>query len=358
MENHLKQDNCAEPFDFGDIVRAFSGITGSVVKTMSQDGENVPRDLCHFAKPGLTEEQLELLKLLETLGGEYARIAQECEATFLERNASPMFRVTTAGHVNPGKSTLLNALIGKEEVFKTADARQTTLSQEEKYGDYLLVDTPGCDSDTQADDDEAYSSFRRADMILFVHNINTGGIIKAELGILKDLLEMFGKDDFTRRVKLICTRSDEILDEEDARRNVHESLNLIQDNLHCVVECFTVSPRYWLDGLGMLAESRKQGKSAAEQNSLKDDAAALMEQSHLEEVKKAIDACSNMFGKRKSFIIGQFCKKLIQRHNRKEKELQAMKFSLSQARGEVQHNWQQMLQQIYPAWTSCQDDEE
>ena len=96
--------------------------------------------------------------------------------------------VTCVGLYNHGKSTLLNVLIKDFEykTFKTADARETTLNKEVIYNDIKYIDTPGLNAQ-EDDDKKVMEAIESSDITLFVHNVNTGELNKAEVDFLSKI---------------------------------------------------------------------------------------------------------------------------------------------------------------------------
>ena len=231
--------------------------------------------------------------MLRSLPGDFSEEIENLAAS-LRAGSDSRFRITNAGPMNPGKSTLFNAFMRKEEVFKTADARQTAVCQEEEWGDsFCLVDTPGCNSAVFEDNRESVAAFRKADLITFVHNINTGGLINAEMTILKNLLSIFGEEDFKRRVCLVCNRIDDAPDEDTIIRNANEIKKQLKENLKIQLETFCVSPLNYLAGVS----SEKEGQ--------KDSAQIYYEQSRMKSLLDYIYVTFKKYGKRQSF---DFCR--------------------------------------------------
>ncbi|MBF7041910.1 50S ribosome-binding GTPase [Campylobacter volucris] len=70
------------------------------------------------------------------------------------------------GVYNSGKSTLINALVGKE-VAKTSDAPETKQVQSYKYNDFEIFDTPGVNA-PEEDQKIADDYYKQCELILFV----------------------------------------------------------------------------------------------------------------------------------------------------------------------------------------------
>ncbi|HMY00844.1 MAG TPA: 50S ribosome-binding GTPase, partial [Agitococcus sp.] len=87
------------------------------------------------------------IKKFMTVIPELSSEVERC--SFLQKGLSDPVRIAVFGKYNHGKSTLLNAVIGKEGVFKASDARETVKNQEffDKDRNIIWVDTPGLDAD-------------------------------------------------------------------------------------------------------------------------------------------------------------------------------------------------------------------
>lgn len=122
--------------------------------------------------------------------------------------------IVNAGRMNHGKSSLLNSLLGRGEVFKTRDVRETVVNQQECYGSNVyVVDTPGLDAD-DSDDEKAYDVYKKANFILFVHNPKTGELHKQEIEHLRTIAAVVGEKYFWQHMALVLTFSEEYEDEQ------------------------------------------------------------------------------------------------------------------------------------------------
>ena len=121
-----------------------------------------------------------------------------------------------AGVMNHGKSSLFNSLLDKN-VFPEEDIRTTVAIQSELWRDNVyLIDTPGLSAET-VDDAVAYEAYRRANVILFVHRVDTGELHKAGLEGLKKIKSLFADQKFfTDHLCLVLTS----IDEQSARENI------------------------------------------------------------------------------------------------------------------------------------------
>ena len=101
--------------------------------------------------------------------------------------------IAVVGLMNAGKSYLLNMLAQyiEEEYFKTADQRETVANKMLETEQYIYLDTPGLDANTQ-DDAIAQQGVAEADIVLFVHQPQ-GELDSSEVAFLRQLKEKFGK---------------------------------------------------------------------------------------------------------------------------------------------------------------------
>ena len=81
------------------------------------------------------------------------------------------------GTYNAGKSTLLNALFGKEEMAKTGDAPETKEIHEYEYNGYTIFDTPGMNARNE-DDVATAEHLEKSEVIVFV--ISNNGSLEEE----------------------------------------------------------------------------------------------------------------------------------------------------------------------------------
>ena len=103
--------------------------------------------------------------------------------------------IINAGIMNHGKSSLFNSLLDKE-VFAAQDVRTTMKNQDVQWLDNVyLIDTPGLEAE-QSDDAAAYNAYRRANMIVFVHNVKVGELHDKELNAINKIKTLFDNDNF------------------------------------------------------------------------------------------------------------------------------------------------------------------
>lgn len=118
-------------------------------------------------------------------------------------------RVAVFGKYNHGKSTLLNAIIGRE-IFKAADKRETTEVREYKHEDIIWIDTPGLDADVHGEDDHRAreGAFKVADFLFVVHSVKTGELDKYETQLYRDLMKQ--DKNYQKKMFLILTQIDQL----------------------------------------------------------------------------------------------------------------------------------------------------
>jgi len=71
------------------------------------------------------------------------------------------------GTYNAGKSTLINALFGQEELAKTGDAPETSTVSAYEYNGYTIYDTPGINA-PQEHEQVTQEHLRKCELVLFV----------------------------------------------------------------------------------------------------------------------------------------------------------------------------------------------
>ncbi len=129
---------------------------------------------------------------------------------YMNHQRKQEFNVVVYGKYNHGKSSLLNALLCKEDHFKAEDKRTTT--ENATYVDSTIgitwIDTPGLVADVAGKDDGHANSAvtKEADLILFVHNVKVGELDREEIEYLTRLLQ-FKK---SSQIILVLTQQDQL----------------------------------------------------------------------------------------------------------------------------------------------------
>ena len=174
-----------------------------------------------------------------------------CELEKRVKNNSDKVTVVNAGVMNAGKSSVLNALMNQAGCFKVDDVRTTIENQEAKFSDNIyFVDTPGLEANEE-DTNVAYSGYKDASVIIFVHSLNVGELHKSELNAINKIKECFpDKESFLDRFILVGTRKDMV----SGNGQYEIIMEKIKKDLkeYCSIDSFEyvlVSvPRYW-DGI-------------------------------------------------------------------------------------------------------------
>ena len=120
-------------------------------------------------KNSYAELQKEIVKYSDELvsRNELDSFTQHIEAKLIDFKPTLMIY----GTYNAGKSTLLNALYGQEEMAKTGDAPETKEVHEYKYNGYAIFDTPGMNARNE-DDIVTAKHLEKSEVILFVLSNN------------------------------------------------------------------------------------------------------------------------------------------------------------------------------------------
>ena len=150
--------------------------------------------------------------------------------------------VVCAGLYNHGKSSLLNMLVDdfNEMTFKVADKRETSSIKEIKKDNLLFVDTPGLDA-LNKDDDVVSKAIKYRDVVMFVHNVATGELVKNEIEFIKNLKKEYGEN-----VIIVLSRIDQVSEEI-----LYEIENKIKEQLKGIfyeVKIYKVSVKRYKKG--------------------------------------------------------------------------------------------------------------
>lgn len=162
--------------------------------------------------------------------------------------------IVCSGLLNAGKSTLLNALVGDTEnnTFLTADIRETTESKRVIVNKQCFIDTPGLDAKDQ-DTQVVLETLKKADVVLFVHNINTGEFDPAEFDFLKQILKHWNDSkSFMEQTIFVLSKIDAIYS-EDEDRVIEETQNKIEQQVYSLFHSkpviVSVSAKSYQDGV-------------------------------------------------------------------------------------------------------------
>jgi len=122
------------------------------MNTEKQQYKDIKIELTSLAKEYMTEQEIEKFNF---------HIDEKLN------NFEPTIMVY--GTYNAGKSTLLNAIFGKEEMAKTGDAPETSEISEYTYNGYTIYDTPGINA-PQEHQEVTDEHLKKCELILFVLN--------------------------------------------------------------------------------------------------------------------------------------------------------------------------------------------
>ncbi len=122
-------------------------------------------------------------------------------------------KIAVFGKYNHGKSTLLNALIGRD-VFKVADKRETISVSEFEHDDVIWIDTPGLDADVNGEDDRRArtAALESADVLCLVHNVKAGELDRSEMQLYKELMRQ--DKNYRSKLILVLTQIDQVTAED------------------------------------------------------------------------------------------------------------------------------------------------
>lgn len=128
------------------------------------------------------------------------------EIRFEEKKQNPDLSIMVYGVYNAGKSTFINALIGKE-VAEMDDIPLTDCVTAYTYENYQILDTPGIDAPKEHEQ-VTEEQLLKSDAILFV--VNPIGVAE-ELATLKVLMKLFARN---KKVFLIFNEKQDISEED------------------------------------------------------------------------------------------------------------------------------------------------
>ncbi|WP_290536743.1 GTPase [Alcanivorax sp.] len=138
-------------------------------------------------------------------------------------------KIAAFGKYNHGKSTLLNALVGKE-VFKVADKRETTEVSEFNHDSVIWIDTPGLDADVQGVDDKRAmtAALESADILCLVHNVKAGELDRSEMQLYRKLMKQ--DRNYSGKMMLVLSQIDQVTPEnlEDVENEIRRQLPDLQ----------------------------------------------------------------------------------------------------------------------------------
>lgn len=119
----------------------------------------------------------------------------------------PPLSIAVVGLLKAGKSTLLNAMTGQEELFKSGVIRTTVKNQHVKDDYFEWIDTPGID-DTAQETSTAFAGLKNADIVLFTHNLKQGELDRMEVDFLQTCCQREGQ--FLAKLRFVFTHIDDL----------------------------------------------------------------------------------------------------------------------------------------------------
>lgn len=158
---------------------------------------------------------------------EYQCIVNEISelAEDLQRSKKEKVKITCAGIYNAGKSSLLNALTDGYN-FKVGDIPTTATIDTYRTNKYQYVDTPGLNAN-KYDDKTAKEAFKDADMILFVSNMQNGGLNAAESEYLKQLANTLGGMDILEKQVVFVMSNLHQVEDDSVQKIITEHKKMI-----------------------------------------------------------------------------------------------------------------------------------
>lgn len=168
-------------------------------------------------------------------------------------------RIVACGLFNAGKSSLLNALSGRVGKERFAVGAVPTTSACDHLTDGILqwVDTPGFNVST-TDNTEAYKAICKADILLFLHNVRTGELHRAEVDFLNELVQNAEtRHVLTERLCIVLTKRDVVRLRNEAELCRLECIikKQVASEIGSVVQQFTVSSNVYIKGF---SESKRK----------------------------------------------------------------------------------------------------
>lgn len=251
-----------------------------------------------------------------------------------------VFNVVISGQQNSGKSTLGNALIGSydKEFFKTSDVICTKKNTYSNVQDGIcFIDTPGFGSVDDGDDEECRISWKKADLILFVHSVLLGGADQSEeIAMLNEIKQIIPNP--SDRVLLLCSKCGG-LDKK--------TISIVSSSFKSKVtelfgkECslINIDSHDYIDG--MLESPRDN---------------TLIEISNIEKIKKWIFERKNL-GSIQNHIFNLEKQKILSILFECRSEvinlIETISYDQEKYESRLRHAWQQAKKELHSAWKLC-----
>lgn len=210
--------------------------------------------------------------------------------------------IVTWGLMNAGKSYLLNMLTNHidNEFFKTNDFRETAVVSSFETDQYIYLDTPGLDANTE-DNLEALKGIKKADIVLFVHQLQ-GELEATEIEFLKNVRTSFGQY-AEKNIIFILSK----VDKEDMTKVNQIQVRVLEqckEYLGFQPQCFQISNKLYQQGI----QKHKDG---------------LIRNSHIEELLQHIQTVAQDIQLVRQERFSQEKSKLLQALNEKKSDVES-----------------------------------
>lgn len=171
--------------------------------------------------------------------------------SILNKLTDESIRIVNTGMVSSGKSSLYNILTEntEKEYFPTGAARTTTAADTLYYDGVEYVDTPGIDVKVE-DDDIAFNALISSDIIIMVHNIKTGPLVRSEVEWLKRISDAMTTDDMKKnRIIFVCTWKDAREKEPTYPDIINVIKDMVFNTVGTEIAFFELSTKKYMDGI-------------------------------------------------------------------------------------------------------------
>lgn len=108
----------------------------------------------------------EIITVLEKQGQEYEKYVRNIKEELEKLKNEELIKVCFVGQYSAGKSTIISALTGREDIKIDSDIT-TNMATTYKWNDIILVDTPGLFTDREDHDEITYNAIRTSDLLIF-----------------------------------------------------------------------------------------------------------------------------------------------------------------------------------------------
>lgn len=160
-------------------------------------------------------------------------------------------KIVNTGMVSSGKSSLYNILTGntEKEHLPTGAARTTTSADSLCFEGFEYIDTPGIDVKTE-DDTIAFDTIVGADIIIMVHNIKTGPLVRSEVEWLKRICNSLTSEDMKKnRLIFVCTWKDSREKEPTYPDIIKDVKKMVFDTVGTEIPFFELSAKKYMNGI-------------------------------------------------------------------------------------------------------------